>query len=126
MSDIFAKNMKVLRKRMPILSEAIEKLAESDCDYIVTEAKSGAKTLSIKKGDKVFQVHSKYDPIKEAHQQLENAKFINPKIMMVLGLGLGYTVRAATEIYGDKNIYTIVKLINNLFSFGLNFELVKV
>lgn len=108
MSDIFAKNMKVLRKRMPILSEAIEKLAESDCDYIVTEAKSGAKTLSIKKGDKVFQVHSKYDPIKEAHQQLENAKFINPKIMMVLGLGLGYTVRAATEIYGDKNIYTIV------------------
>lgn len=108
MSNVFDKNMKVLQKRLPLLWEAVQKLPESDCEYIVTDAKSGAKTLAIKKGERVYQVHSRYDPIKEAEQQLTNAKLINPKVMMLMGLGLGYNLRAALKIYGDSNLYTII------------------
>lgn len=105
---IFDNNMKVLRRRMPILTEAIVKLPESDCEYVVTDAKSGAKTLAIKKDGMTYQVHSKYDPVKEAEQQLTNAKLVNPKILMILGFGLAYHIRSACKIYGDQNLFTII------------------
>ena len=108
MSNIYQNNLKVLKKRMPIIYQAVNSCPESDCEYIVSDSKSGAKTLAIKKDGKVFQVHSKYDPVKEAEKQLENAKLINPKVMMVMGFGLGYHVRSASKIYGNNNLYTII------------------
>ena len=108
MSNVFEKNMKVLKKRMPNLFEAINSCPESDCEYIVSDAKSGAKTLAIKKDGKIYQVHSKYDPVKESDQQLVNAKLVNPKIMMILGFGLGYNLRSALKTYGNQNLYTLV------------------
>lgn len=108
MSNIYQNNLKVLKKRMPIIYQAINSCPESDCEYIVSDAKSGAKTLAIKKDGKIYQVHSKYDPVKEAEKQLENAKLINPKVMMVMGFGLGYHVRSASKIYGSNNLYTII------------------
>ena len=108
MSKIYDKNIKVLKQRMPIIYQAVNSCPESDCEYIVSDAKSGEKTLAIKKEGKTYQIHSKYDPIKEAEQQLTNAKLKNPKVMMILGFGLGYTIRAANKIYGNDNYFTII------------------
>lgn len=108
MANVLEKNLRVLKRRMPNLFDAVKNCPESDCEYIVSDAKSGAKTLAIKKDGKTYQVHSKYDPIKESDQQLVNAKLVNPKIMMILGFGLGYNLRSALKTYGNQNLYTLV------------------
>lgn len=108
MANVLEKNLRVLKRRMPNLFDAVKNCPESDCEYIVSDAKSGTKTLAIKKDGRIYQVHSKYDPIKESDQQLVNAKLVNPKIMMILGFGLGYNLRSALKTYGNQNLYTLV------------------
>lgn len=107
-SSVYAKNMKILRKRMGILVQALEMSSGSDCEFIVETAKNSSKTLAIKKDEKVFQIHSKYNPQREAVQQVENMGFKNPKMLVILGMGLGYHVRACLEGLKDTNLFIVV------------------
>ncbi len=106
--NIFAKNMKVLRKRMPVLARALELSNGSDCEYIVEQAKNSSMTLAVKKDDKLFQIHSKYNPQREAKQQVVNMKLVNPKLLVILGLGLGYHITACLEEFKDSNLFVTV------------------
>ena len=107
-SNVYARNMKVLRRRMPVLAKAMEMIPPSGCEYIVEEAKDGSMTLAIRQDDKVYQVHSKYNPQREAAQQIENSKLVNPKLLLVLGLGLGYHLRACLEQLKEKNLFIVL------------------
>ncbi len=107
-ANIYAKNMKVLRRRMPVLARALDEVPGTGCEYIVEEAKDGSMTLAIKQDDKIYQVHSKYNPQREAVQQVENSKFVNPKLLVILGLGLGYHVRACLEQLKSKNLFIVL------------------
>jgi hypothetical protein len=107
-SSVYAKNMKVLRKRMGVLDRALQMSQGSECEYIVEQAKNSSKTLAIKKDDKIFQIHSKYNPQREASQQVKNMGFRNPKMLVILGLGLGYHVRACLEELKDENLFIVV------------------
>ncbi len=107
-SNVLARNMKVLRRRMPVLAKALEVMPPSDCEYIVEEAKDGSPTLAIKKEGKVYQVHSRYNPIKEAEQQVQNSNLVNPKLLVILGLGLGYHVRACLEQLKGSNLFIVL------------------
>jgi hypothetical protein len=107
-SSVYAKNMKVLRKRMPVLSRALEMSKGADCEYQVSRAKNSSMTLAIKKDDKVFQVHSKYNPQREAVQQVANMGFRNPKLLVITGLGLGYHIRACLEELKKENLFIVV------------------
>lgn len=107
-SSVYARNMKVLRKRMAVLARAIEMSQGSDCEYLVERAKNSSNTLAIKKDDKIFQIHSKYNPQREASQQVTNMGFKNPKILVILGLGLGYHIRACLEELKDNNLFMVV------------------
>ena len=107
-SNVLARNMKALRRRMPVLARALEVFPASGCEYIVEDAKDGSPTLAIKKDDKVYQVHSKYNPGKEAEQQVQNSKLVNPKLLLILGLGLGYHVRACLEQLKGANLFIVL------------------
>ncbi len=107
-SSVYAKNMKVLRKRMGVLDRALQMSQGSECEYIVEQAKNSSKTLAIKKDDKIFQIHSKYNPQREASQQVKNMGFRNPKMLVILGLGLGYHIRACLEELKDENLFIVV------------------
>ncbi|GAB4268792.1 MAG: DUF115 domain-containing protein [Candidatus Rifleibacteriota bacterium] len=107
-SSVYSRNMKVLRKRMSVLARAIELSNGSDCEYIVERAKNSSMTLAIKKDGKIFQIHSKYNPQREASQQISNMGFVNPKLLVILGLGLGYHIRAALEELKDTNLFMVV------------------
>lgn len=107
-SNVSARNLTVLRKRLPVLVKAIEMKPVSDCEYLVEPAKDGSMTLAIKKDGRLFQVHSKYNPQREATQQIVDSKLVNPKILVVLGLGLGYHVRACLEELKQSNLFIIV------------------
>lgn len=107
-SSVYSKNMKVLRKRMSVLARAIELSPGSDCEYLVERAKNSSNTLAIKKNDKLYQIHSKYNPQREASQQVANMGFRNPKLLVILGLGLGYHIRACLEELKDTNLFMVV------------------
>ncbi|MDD3146102.1 MAG: DUF115 domain-containing protein [Candidatus Riflebacteria bacterium] len=107
-SNIYARNMKVLRRRMPVLVKALEMSRASDCEYIVETAKDGSMTLAIKNEDRVYQIHSKYNPQREAVQQVQGSKFVNPKLLVILGLGLGYHVRACLEELKGQNLFIVL------------------
>ncbi len=106
--NIYAKNMKVLRKRMPVLVKALEANIATDCEYIVEQAKNSSMTLAIKKDGRTHQIHSKYNPQREAKQQVVNMKLVNPKLLVILGLGLGYHVRACLEELKETNFFITV------------------
>ena len=107
-SNLYSRNMKILRKRMPVFEKALEMSRGSDCEYLVEEAKNGSMTLAIKQGDKLHQVHSRYDPQREAKQQVAGMNLVNPKILVVLGLGLGYHINACLEEFKETNLFVVV------------------
>ncbi len=104
----YARNMKVLRQRHPLLARALESGAPSDVSYVTEQARNGAPTLAVRRADKTFQVHSRYDPAREALQQVQAKRFRNPRLMMVLGLGLGYQVRACLQHHAAEIVGLIV------------------
>lgn len=107
-SGVHAKNMKVLRKRMAVLARALELNEGSDCEYIVDAAKSGTATLTIRKDGRAFPIHSKYDPEKEALQQVNAMGLRNPKLLVIMGLGLGYHIRACLNELKNENYFIVV------------------
>lgn len=104
----YAKNMKLLRARMGVLARAIEVLDPSPYTYLIEPSKKGSMTLAIKSGEKTVQIHSKYDPVKEAIQQVQGHKFVNPRLILVLGLGLGYHLRACLRELKDTNHFIVL------------------
>ena len=93
---------------MPVLEKALDMSRGSDFEYIVEPAKNGAMTLAIKHEDKVYQIHSRYDPQREAQQQVAGKNLVNPKILVVLGLGLGYHVQACLDELKETNLFIVV------------------
>ncbi|MBF0409915.1 MAG: motility associated factor glycosyltransferase family protein [Candidatus Riflebacteria bacterium] len=106
--DIYAANMKILRKHHPLFATLIELNEPSDYQYVNETAKNGSCTLSISYSGKNIQIHSRYDPEKEAAQQISGMNFRNPKLLIIFGIGLGYHIRAALNELKETNLYIIV------------------
>ncbi|OQA07911.1 MAG: hypothetical protein BWY66_01213 [bacterium ADurb.Bin374] len=105
----YAKNMKVLRKRLPLLAKVVEMNESSPITYLVEPSKAKVPTLAVKVGETATQIHSKYDPVREAEQQIMGMNFKNPKLLMILGLGLGYHIRAALEKLKENFFIVVVE-----------------
>jgi len=119
-TTIYEKNLKVLRRRFPNLFNVIDCEFPKICDYRVESAKNGSKNLVIEHQGKTYYVHSKYDPEKEGFQLLKSKNFRNPKLMMVLGFGFGYHVRAILKELEKINLFVvIVERDFNSFRFAL-------
>lgn len=70
-------------------------------------SKSGLWTIKLNVDGKEIFLHSKYDPIREAEQWVTGwKKFIpdNIKCLLVVGIGLGYHIRALAEHYPNSHI----------------------
>ncbi|MFZ2956856.1 MAG: 6-hydroxymethylpterin diphosphokinase MptE-like protein [Candidatus Ozemobacteraceae bacterium] len=107
-SNVYASNMRCLRGRHPILAKIIEINEPSPCSYTVDTAKNGSPTLAITLNGKTNQIHSKYDPLKEATQQVKGMGFKNPRLAVIFGLGLAYHIRAFLEETKERNIFIVV------------------
>lgn len=105
---LFVKNFQCIQKFNPILAKFLEQDFPELAKYHVSDSKSGLPTLSIEVGGKITQIHSKYDPVKEAFQQIKSVKFQNPRILIVLGFGMAYHIKAALEELGRVNIAIII------------------
>lgn len=119
--NIYSQNMKALRKNLPELAKLISGELSADCEYIIEESKSKELTLALKTGDKTTQIHSKYDPAREAKQQIEKSELVNPKLLVICGLGLGYHVKAALETF-KKDISCMFVIERDLSAFRIAVE----
>lgn len=105
---IYSLNLRALKKHNPSLIDLIHKKTTTDCKYIVEKAKNGSPTLSIEKDGKIHQIHSKYNPEREAEQQIEKSELINPNILVICGFGLGYHIKAALKKHKNDIKYLII------------------
>ncbi len=119
--DLFGANMRVLRRHHPELARRIEENPPPAYDYQVEPARNGSPTLSLLSGGKTIQIHSRYDPEKEATQQLDGAKLRNPKLLLILGLGLGYHLRACLSRL-ERETHFIVVMERDLQALRLAME----
>jgi len=102
-------NIIFLKNNYPKLYEDIEN--EGACNhkhYIEIEnTKNNQKTIKVKKGDKDFYLHSKYDPLREAESiinKLEEKENIDENSHVIFyGLGLGYHIDVFTQRYPNTS-----------------------
>lgn len=74
--------------------------------YIITDAKSGDKTLLFRNGKEV-RLHSAYDPGKEAERSVSAFSKGRASIIVVSGLALGYHVHHLRMKYPDAQIVAV-------------------
>ena len=62
--------------------------------YIVSDSKSGFKTLSVKTdgNEREIRIHSAYDPVKEAERSINDFNPGRNSVIIVSGIGLGYHI----------------------------------
>ena len=78
-------------------------------DYIVSDTKSGSKTL-IKKidgYDRDIKLHSAYDPVKESERSVDVFNAGKCSIIAVSGIALGYHINALKKKYPGTMILAI-------------------
>jgi len=68
-------------------------------EYKIVESRSGTPTL-LCNGK---YLHSKYDPVAEAHREIESIIISRPSAVVVLGIGLGYVIDALLDAPELKN-----------------------
>jgi len=73
-------------------------------EYLLTESKSGVKTLCAKdiETNREVRIHSAYDPIKEAERAVQSFSPGRASLVIVSGLGLGYHVELLKKNFRDK------------------------
>ncbi len=77
--------------------------------YIVSEAKSGDKTLSIKncENERELRIHSAYDPAKEAERSVDGFSAGRGSVIIVSGIGLGYHLAALKNRFKGMQIIAV-------------------
>ncbi len=101
-------NIVILKEVFPTTLSKLKEIEDNiDEEFIkIEDAKSGHKTLLIKKEDKSIYLHSKYDPIREAEAIIEQYKDIKPNSSVIFyGTGLGYHIDVFLEKHTDVNYY---------------------
>lgn len=96
-------NIIFLKKNYPKLYEAIEKEDSSKSNITIENTKNSQKTIKIKKEDKDYYLHSRYNPLREAEaiiNKLEEKEKIDENSYVIFyGLGLGYHIEVFTKRY---------------------------
>ena len=92
---LLEKNLAMLRRVDEGLSRKIEEI-EVTSPHEIFSARDGSLTLRVKG----LSLHSAYDPVKEADQQVQKLMEEGPRkgLIIVLGLGLGYHVKRLLEV----------------------------
>ncbi len=77
--------------------------------YTVIETKTDFQTIKIDNNDHEYFLHSKYDPVKEAVNQVDNFIITNNEVVFVLGIGLGYHLFELVKKYPDT-LFIVVEV----------------
>lgn len=102
-------NIVFLKKNYPELYEEIEKTEAKNFNSSITieHTKNNQETIKVKKDERYFYIHSKYDPLREAEtiiKRFEEKESIDENSHVIFyGLGLGYHIDLFTQKYPNTS-----------------------
>ncbi|MDY6863923.1 MAG: 6-hydroxymethylpterin diphosphokinase MptE-like protein [Thermodesulfobacteriota bacterium] len=125
--NFFKNNLRLLEKSDPLLAKKVSKINDSKT-FRTVKTNCGLPTLLYRNNGKDIFVHSKYNPLKEGESLINRNKFKNPKIVIFLGLGLGYHFNSflAKRPSGNKFILIIEKELQIFRKFLESFNLTSI
>lgn len=116
-------NIIFLKKNYPELYEEIENEEIAQSNITIENTKNNRKTIKVKKGNKDYYLHSKYDPLREAEaiiNKLEEKEKIDENSHVIFyGLGLGYHVEVFTKRYPNTS-FSLYEPSVNVFQYFLD------
>ncbi len=98
MQNYWESNRAALLARYPNLANRMENAA---CEIAIAPSRSGAPTAEVPGISGSVPLHSRYDPIREASREADTATEVSGAIIL-LGMGLGHTVRELVETRRDR------------------------
>jgi len=99
---ILADNALFLKKKFPMVWSQLQKNQENDQDYKLSTypSKSGVSTLAVEAQGTSLMIHSKYSPIEEAEQFIEQFQDVEKyQQVFFFGVGLGYHIEVFANRY---------------------------
>lgn len=99
---ISADNIVYMKNKFPNGWKLLQQVSEqaNKLDFEVVEAKNGQSTISVVHQGKALFLHSKYNPVDEAMQFVQQFKDVDQyKHIFFYGIGLGYHVEAFVNLY---------------------------
>ncbi|MDR0310556.1 MAG: DUF115 domain-containing protein [Acidobacteriota bacterium] len=100
-------NLKSLSRKQPDLAALLRTI---DRSHIKTfPSADGAPTAAIEHDGKTVELHSRYNPSREARQAIKKENYDGTDYFIFLGFGLGYALDAAIEKYGgpDRHYFVV-------------------
>ena len=94
-------NLKTLSRKQPELAAL---LRVTDRSHVkIYPSAEGAPAATVDMGDKTIELHSRYNPFRDARQALKKENYDGVDHFIFLGFGLGYPLDAVIEKYGGPN-----------------------
>ena len=104
--DYFQANIKALSVKQPELAGF---LSTADRPHVkVSPSAEGAPTAAVERGGETVELHSRYNPTREARQTLKKENYDGADHFIFLGFGLGYTLDAVMEKYGGPDSHYFI------------------
>ncbi len=106
---ILDENLRLLRQRWPGIAERVERAGPLPADA-VSPSRAGAPTLRLagESGNPTW-IHSRYDPIREAEDQIARLGLEPVDSVFIFGFGLGYPLLAAVRRGHSTNLIVAVE-----------------
>lgn len=126
--ELYKKNLNLLHKKYPSLAHRLDEIKENGLlreKYIVDVTKNGLYTLAIKHNFEKIQIHSRYDPVKEAISIVKSANIQNHKLLLLLGIGLGYHTCLCYEQFKNSIVHFFI-IEPDIYIFRLCLEYVDI
>ncbi|MGI6455448.1 MAG: motility associated factor glycosyltransferase family protein [bacterium] len=96
--NIFKNNIQSLQRHRPMLAERILSLQPDSARYQFLQTQTSLPSLALLDASgKTILWHSRYDPLKEAGRELSTLDHSQIYVPVLLGIGLGYTLRLLWE-----------------------------
>jgi hypothetical protein len=99
--NYFESNLSLIENRQPELSNLLRETINRRVK--VFPSASGMPTASWENGATSIALHSRYDPLREAHQKLKTQQYEGADYFTFLGFGLGYLLDALLEEIQDPS-----------------------
>lgn len=104
----FETNVTLLSAKQPELAKQLSHI--NSLHVKVVASASGLPTATFEGESKQISLHSRYNPLREAHQQLKKQDCTEVDYFILLGFGLGYLLDALIEKFANPaNHYFIVE-----------------
>jgi hypothetical protein len=94
-------NLSLLAVRQPELAGILR--GAGHCSVRVFPSACGLQTACWERDGSSLALHSRYDPLREARQQLKTQSYANADYFIFLGFGLGYLLDAVIEEINDTS-----------------------